>query len=72
MAGAVSSSLSDSLLLKEPSPDLWVPLATAGDDMQAGKVTVPAFQGAGVPTCTAGTLADAGVMGVPFLGETLI
>lgn len=72
VAGAVSSSLSGSSLLEESSSGLWVPLTTAGDDVHAGEVTVPAFQGAGALTCTGGTLADAGVMGVPFLGETLV
>lgn len=68
VAGAASSSLSDSSLLEEsssgPSSGLWVPLATAGEDVQAGKVAVP--------TRTGGTLADAGAMGMPFLGEALV
>lgn len=71
MTGAVSSSLSDSSLLEESSSGLWLPLATVGDDVKAGEVAVPAFQGAGVPTRTGGTLAGAGVVGVPFLGEAL-
>lgn len=72
VAGAVSSSLSDSSLLEESSSGLWALLAKAGDDAQAGEVTVLVFQGTGVSTCTGGTLADAGVMGVPFLGEALV
>lgn len=70
MAGAVSSSLSDSSLLEESS-GLWVLLATAGDDVQAGEFAVPAFQGAGVPTRTGGTLADEGVIEMLFLGVAL-
>lgn len=61
--GAASSSLSDSSLLEEIS-GFWVPLATAGEDVQAGDVAVP--------TRTGGTLADAGAMGMPFLGEALV
>lgn len=71
-AGAVSSSLSDSSLLEESSPGFWVCLTMAGDDAQVGVLTVAAVRGDGVPTCTGGTLADVGVMGVPFLGEALI
>ena len=71
-AGAVSSSLSDSSLLEESSPGFWVRLTMAGDDAQVGVLTVAAVREAGVPTCTGGTLADAGVMGVPFFGEALI
>lgn len=70
-AGAVSSSLSDSSLLEEPSPGLWVSLVRAGDDVLAGEFIFPAFQGAGVSARTGGTLADAGVVGVPFLGEAV-
>lgn len=66
-AGVVSSSLSDSSLLEEAS-GLWAPLARAGDEAQAGEDAAPAFQGAGVPTRTGGTLAGAGVTGVPFFG----
>lgn len=44
----------------------------AGDDAQVGVLTAAAVRGAGVPTCTGGTLVDEGVMGVPFLGEALI
>lgn len=44
----------------------------AGDDVQVAVLTVAAVRGAGVPTCTGGTLADAGVMGVLFFGEALI
>ena len=44
----------------------------AGDDAPVGILTAAAVRGAGVPTCTGGTLADVGVMGVPFLGEALI
>lgn len=71
-AGAVSSSLSDSSLLEEPSPGLWVSLVRAGDDVLAGEFVFPAFQGAGVSARTGGTLADAGVVGVPFLGEAVV
>lgn len=70
MAGGVSS-FSDSSLLEESSSGLWVLLATAGDDVQAGEFAVPAFHGAGVPTRAGGTLADAGVIGMAFLGEAL-
>lgn len=64
VAGAASSSLSDSSLLEESSPGLWVSLATVGEDVQAGEVAVP--------TSTEGSLADEGVKVVPFLGEALV